>query len=129
MTETLRPLKAMPATQGFRFVEPTTAFDQRHLGRKVITLKHLDGLRTAAEAHVVSAAVVAASQEPAGVHTQPPSFKAVWRSQRPDVGGSPGLDEELITDPEIVNSAQYIATKPLTWIKKWLTIGLEKRSP
>ena len=75
MTETLRPLKAMPATQGFRFVEPTTAFDQRHLGRKVITLKHLDGLRTAAEAHVVSAAVVAASQEPAGVHTQPPSLK------------------------------------------------------
>ena len=119
----------MPATQGFRFVEPTTAFDQRHLGREVITLKHLDGLRTAAKAHVVSAAVGAASQEPAGIHTQPPSFKAVWRSRRPDVDGSPGLDEELSTDPEIVNSAQYSATMPLTWFKEQLTIGLEKRNP
>ena len=119
----------MPATQRFRFIEPTTTFDQRHLRRQVITLEHLDRLRTAAKAHVVSAAIGAASQEPAGVHTQPPSFKAVWRSRRPDVDGSPGLDEELSTDPEIVNSAQYSATMPLTWVKEQLTIGLEKRNP
>ena len=64
VTETFGCLQLLAAGDRFSRLQPTAAFDQRHLGRQVKTLQHFHGFTGATKADVLGAAFRCASHKP-----------------------------------------------------------------
>ena len=64
VTETFGCLQLLAAGDRLSRLQPTTAFDQWHLGRQVKTLQHFHGFTGATKADVLGAAFRCASHKP-----------------------------------------------------------------
>ena len=64
VTETFGCLQLLAAGDRFRPLQPTAAFDQRHLGRQMKTLQNFYGFTGTSKADVLGAAFRCASHKP-----------------------------------------------------------------
>jgi len=64
VTETFGCLQLLATGNRFSRLQPTAAFDQRHLGRQMKTLQHFHGFTGATKTDVLGAAFRCASHKP-----------------------------------------------------------------
>jgi len=71
VTEPLLALETMPETGHIGIEQDLTVLDQGHLGRLVVSLKHLNMIAKITKTDVISTAVITRTEQPEGVHSSP----------------------------------------------------------
>ena len=71
MAESLLALETMPKMGHIGIEQDLAVLDQRHLGRLVISLQHLNMIAMITKTDVIGTAVIARSEQPEGVHSSP----------------------------------------------------------
>ena len=64
-------LETVPKPRYIGVEQDLTVLDQRHLGRLVISLQHLNMIAMITKTDVIGTAVIARTEQPEGVHSSP----------------------------------------------------------